>query len=134
MIVTTFLNQYSDIANTQLNFILLNRNTNQKVILTANKIAVTAHPISKLKAGSDNAVMYSVGIPSDAPLKDSILLTSIKGDPSSATYFNGLPFFDFIAYDYTQDPLQGLKFVGLIFTILITIFIVVTKLKGHFMA
>jgi hypothetical protein len=58
----------------------------------------------------------------------------VKGNPNASTYFNGRSFFDFITYDYIEDPLQALQYVGLTFTILISIFAIITKLKGHFIA
>ena len=41
---------------------------------------------------------------------------------------------EFLFYDYRTDPLKGLQYVGLVFTILITIFSIFTKSKGHFIA
>ena len=90
----------------------------------------------KLSAGTSN-VAYQVDIPpGETGLKDSILLTSIagQGNYSSSTYYNAKSIWDFILYDYANNPLLGLQYVGLTFTILIIIYALVSKLKGHFMA
>lgn len=82
---------------------------------------------------ASGSLTHRLTIPSNK-LKDSILITSVRNSPSSTTYFNSRSIFDFISYDYTTDPLLGLQYIGLIFTILISIYAIITKMKGHFIA
>jgi hypothetical protein len=67
-------------------------------------------------------------------MKDSILLTSVDGNFNSSTYYNPKSIWSFILYDYRTNPLMGLQYVGLSFTILILIYSLVSKIKGHFIA
>lgn len=61
-------------------------------------------------------------------------MTSVGSNSNSSTYYNGKSMRDFIFYDYTTDPLLGLQYVGLVFTVLIAIYSLITKIKGHFIA
>lgn len=67
-------------------------------------------------------------------MKNSILLTSINGDSKSTAFFNSRSIWDFIFYDYVNNPLKGLQYVGFAFGILITIYSILSKIKGHFIA
>lgn len=130
MTVITSLSNSS--ANSSLEFYLYNIKTNTKTKLSATKIVTTQADMQRLTATTD--VAYSVAIPEGTNLKDSMLLTSVNGAHNSSTYYNAKSVWDFILYDYVNDPLQGLKYVGLSFTILISIYAIVSKLKGHFLA
>lgn len=90
--------------------------------------------MKKLGASVGNTLTYSLSIPPNVSLKNSILLTSINGNFNSSIYFNGHSLFDFLSYDYINNPLIGLQYVGLSFTVIITIFGIITKIKGHFIA
>lgn len=67
-------------------------------------------------------------------MKNSILLTSINGGNKSTAFFNSRSIWDFIFYDYVNNPLKGLQYVGFAFGILITIYSIFSKIKGHFIA
>jgi hypothetical protein len=133
IIVTTTLTNNVDPSNTNLDFYLLNLDTNVTTHLNAVK-SLLSSSTNKLQAILSNTVTYSLIIPSNVPLKNTILLTSINGNFNSSIYFNGHSIFNFLNYDYINDPLVGLQYVGLSFTILITIFGIITKVKGHFIA
>jgi hypothetical protein len=76
-----------------------------------------------------------VSLPSDgASIRDSILITAVDNNFNSSTYYNTKSIWTFIIYDYTTNPLMGLQYVGLSFTILILIYALISKLKGHFIA
>ena len=61
-------------------------------------------------------------------------MTSVSGNSSSSTFYNSKSVWDFILYDYVNNPLLGLQYIGLTFTIAIIIYSLVTKFKGHFLA
>jgi hypothetical protein len=67
-------------------------------------------------------------------MRDNILITAIDNNFNSSTYYNTKSISSFILYDYTTHPLMGLQYVGLSFTILILIYALISKLKGHFIA
>lgn len=119
-------------SDTYLDFYLIDKVTNKKTQLQATRVDLTQS--NKVKQSSTNNVTYNVNIPDGVSMKNSILYTSVRGSSNSSDFFNSKSMFDFIFYDYVTDPLKGLQYVGLSFTILIIIFSIITKLKGHFIA
>lgn len=99
LLVTTILNSTFN-TTTQLEFKLLNTKSNTSIPLTAVQTRLAATQMEKLQANPQNVLAYSLVLPADATLADSILLTSVRGNPNSSIYFNGRSFFDFITYDY----------------------------------
>lgn len=131
MTVVTTLNVPNSGEN-NLEFYLYNRKSNTKVRLNAKKLLSTnSNPLSST---SSTDLTYSVELPAGYDLKDSMLLTSVSNNPNSSTYYNSKSMWNFILYDYVNDPLLGLQYVGLVFTILIIIYSLITKIKGHFIA
>lgn len=131
MIVVTTLKSLVT-SDTYLDFYLIDKVTNKKTLLPATRVDLTQS--NKVKQSTTNNVTYNVNIPDDVSMKNSILYTSVRGSSNSSDFFNSKSVFDFIFYDYVTDPLKGLQYVGLSFTILISIFCIITKLKGHFIA
>lgn len=119
-------------SDTYLDFYLIDKVTNKKTQLPATRVDLTQS--NKVKQSTTNNVTYNINIPEGVSMKDSILYTSVRGSSNSSDFFNSKSVFDFIFYDYVTDPLKGLQYVGLSFTILIIIFCIITKLKGHFIA
>jgi len=122
----------SAVGNKTLDFYLFNKNTKTKIKLSAVKVQSTQ--ATSLQAATSSDVLYSVQLPEGTDLKDTMLLTSVAGNVNSSTYYNSRSIWDFIYYDYISDPLAGLQYVGLIFTILISVYAIVSKQKGHFLA
>lgn len=84
-----------------------------------------------------NELTYVADIPPGVKLGSNALGTSLVQDGKeyrNSTYLSSKPFFSFIFYDYQNDPLLGLQYVGLTFTILMIIYSIFVKLKGHFSA
>ena len=129
----TVITTLSKTNQQNLSFYLYNPKTNKKIKLQAKKIATTQTPAT-LSAAPSTDVAYSVNLPPDYDYKNSILVTSVGSNSNSSTYYNGKSMRDFIFYDYTTDPLLGLQYVGLVFTVLIAIYSLITKIKGHFIA
>ena len=120
-------------TNTSLEFFFIDKKTSRQTKLRIKEV-LQRSPI-KLQA-TTTSLKYLVEVPPGVKVSNQVLKTNVlqNGQPGDSTYLSSQSLASFLFYDYQMNPLQGLQYIGLGFTILILIYAIASKLKSHFLA
>ena len=120
-------------TNTSLEFFFIDKKTSRQTKIRIKEV-LQRSPI-KLQA-TTTSLKYLVEVPPGVKVSNQVLKTNVlqNGQPGDSTYLSSQSLASFLFYDYQMNPLQGLQYIGLGFTILILIYAIASKLKSHFLA
>lgn len=84
---------------------------------------------------SNNKVYFSAKLPSGQDLSSFTLIeTKAEGKNINSTLVSAQPANQLLLSSLTTDTLSNMKVFGYVFSVIMLVFVVLTKVKGHFSA
>lgn len=126
---TAYINLYfstNDILSNTITVNLVNKDNGDVIHLT---------PSSSLDI-TDNRVSFSVALPSGSDLSQYSLIETSATNPNgtTSTLVSSQPSSQFILKDLEDNAFSNIKVLSYIFSVIILLFALLTKTKGHFIA